>query len=181
MKGVHQLGAIVLTLLTLWGCSGTQSPSRANWTAQPAFHEVENQLVNARLTPLKGDHPFFAAFTLSLTNKSDADLIVDWNASQYLFNGRPQGVLVFEGIDPETIKAATVPTETIAPGETFTRDVMPLRLIAWRPIGESSPGSPGIRPGMIPAGRNGIRLALDHAKGRMTIPLSVTIANHVQP
>jgi hypothetical protein len=142
---------------------------------------VENQWVNARLTPQKGDRPYFAFFRLALTNKSDADLIVDWNASRYLFNGRPQGVLVFEGIDPETIKAAAVPPERIAPGETFMRDVMPLRLIAWRPINESSPNRSGIRPGLIPAGQNGIRLALDHAAGRMTVPLSVTIANEVPP
>lgn len=171
----RMLGIIILTWLTLWGCSGTPSPSKAIWAAQPEFLEVDNQLFNVRITPQQGESPYFAYFHLTLSNKSDADLIVDWNASQYLFNGRPQGVLVFEGIDPETIKGATVPSETIAPGATFTRDIMPLRLIAWSPIREEKPDSPTIRPGMLPAGQNGIRLAVQHTKGQMTIPLSVLI------
>lgn len=175
------LSMIVLVWLTFWGCSGAQSPARAIWTTLPESFEVDNQLFEATLTPKKGEYPFFTFFHLKLSNKSNADLIVDWNASQYVFNGKPQGVLVFEGIDPETIKAATVPTDTVAPGAVFTRDVMPLRLIAWSPIREKSPGRGSITPGMLPAGQNGIRLAVRHANAQMTIPLNVQIQREDTP
>ena len=180
-KCLLMLGVIVGVWLTLWGCSGAQSPARATWTARPESFEVDNQLFKATLTPRKGEFPFFTFFHLTLSNKSDVELVVDWNASQYVFNGKSQGVLVFEGIDPEMIKAATVPSDTVAPDAVFTRDIMPLRLIAWSPIREKSPGSSSIAPGMLPAGQNGIRLAVGHAKGRMAIPLTVQITREDAP
>jgi hypothetical protein len=176
-----KLVLIVWLCITVWACSGAQQASRTTWTAQPERLNVDNQLFAATMTPQKGPYPYFAFFHLTLSNKSDADLIIDWNASQYLFNGSPQGALVFEGIDPKQIKAGTVPSETVAPGATFARNVMPLRLIAWSPVNEKSPGSRAITPGMFPDGRNGIRLAVGHDNARMTIPLSVEIARQVQP
>jgi hypothetical protein len=142
---------------------------------------VDNQLFTATMTPKKGTYPYFAYFHVTLSNKSDQDLVIDWNATQYLLNGAPRGVLVFEGIDPESIKAGTIPPETVASGATFARDLMPLRLIAWSPIREKSPGSQAITPGMFPDGRNGIRLAVRHANGQMTIPLSVEITRQASP
>jgi hypothetical protein len=107
--------------------------------------------------------------------------MVDWNASRYLFNGSPEGVLVFEGIDPERVKTATVPMETIAPGALFSRVIMPLRLIAWSPLKESTASSRSITPGMLPAGENGIRLAVQHDTGPIAIPLSIRIVRETSP
>ncbi len=181
MKRQCKLLLIVWLCLTVCACSVAQQASRTTWTAQPERLNVDNQLFTATMTPKKGPYPYFAYFHVTLSNKSNADLIIDWNASQYLFNGNVQGVLVFEGIDPERIKAGSVPSETVAPGATFARDLMPLRLIAWSPISENSPGRRGITPGMFPDGRNGIRLVVGHENARMTIPLSVEIARQAQP
>lgn len=181
MKRGCILGMVVLIWLTLWACNSAQSPVRAIWTAQPETFTADNQLFEAKLTPRKGEYPFFTFFHLTLSNKSDAALIVDWNTSQYLFNGKAQGMLVFEGIDPETIRAASIPSDTVVPGAVFTRDIMPLRLIAWSPIRDKSPGRASITPGMLPAGQNGIRLAVRHAKGQMSIPLSVQIQREDAP
>lgn len=181
MHGRRTIGFMFLMGLALWGCSGTQSPSNAVWTAQPVFLEVDNQLFRARIEPQKRESPYYTFFLLTLTNKSDADLIVDWNASEYLFNGSPQGVFVFEGLDPATLKTAQVPSETVAPGTVFSREIMPLRLIAWSPLSEKTSRSPRIRPGMLPAGENGIRLAVGHENGQMTIPLSMRIAREEAP
>ena len=175
------MGLLVWLCLTVCACSGVQPASKATWSAQPEKLDVDNQLFTATMTPKKGPYPYFAYFHVTLSNKSDEDLVIDWNASQYLLNGAPRGVLVFEGIDPESIKAGTIPPETVAPGATFARDLMPLRLIAWSPISEKSPGSQAITPGMFPDGRNGIRLAVGHANGQMTIPLSVEIIRQASP
>lgn len=175
------IGFLFLIWLALWGCSGVHAPSNAVWTAKPEFREVDNQLFNVKIEIKKGEYPYYAFFLLTLTNKSNDDMIVDWNASRYLFNGRPDGVLVFEGIDPETIKTAMVPSETVAPGAVFSREIMPMRLIAWSPIREKTSDSKSITPGMLPAGENGIRLAVQHGNRQMTIPLSIHISREGSP
>ncbi len=172
---------LLLIGLAMWGCSGVQRPSNGVWTAQPEFVEVDNHLLSARIAPQKGEYPYYTFFLLTLTNKSTADLIVDWNASRYLFNGRPQGVLVFEGVDPAAVKNAMVPPETVAPGAVFTLEIMPMRLIAWSPIQEKTAGSRSISPGMLPVGENGIDLAVRHENGNITIPLSVRISREGSP
>ena len=124
------IGCLVLIGLSLLaGCSGMPSPSAVAWTAQPEFRDVDNPLFKATIVPQKGTAPYYTSFLLTVANKSDADLVVDWNACRYLFNERPEGALVFEGIDPEKVKTKTVPAETIAPGTRFSRVIMPLRLM----------------------------------------------------
>ena len=175
------VGFLFIIGLSLWGCSGVQNPSNAVWIAQPEVVEVDNGLLSVSIAPQKGEYPYYAFFLLTLTNKSKTDLIVDWNASHYLFNGRPQGVLVFEGIDPVAVKNATVPPETVGPGAAFSLEIMPLRLIAWSPIKEKTAGGRSIFPGMLPIGDNGIRLAVRHESGHITIPLSVRISREGPP
>ncbi len=177
----HVIGLMFLMGIVLWGCSGIQSSSKVVWTAQPEFCEMNHQLFTARIEPKKGETPYYAFFLLTIANKSDADLIVDWNASRYLINGRPQGMFVFEGIDPAMVKTATVPPETIPPGEVSTHEIVPLRLIAWNPIKKETAGIHGITPGILPAGENGIRLAVRHDGDRVTIPLSIRISKEDAP
>ena len=181
MKYRRTIGFMILIWLVLWGCSSVQTPFNVVWTAQPESLEVDNQLFLAKIEPKKGEYPYYAYFLLTITNKSDADLVVDWNASRYMLNGKPQGGLVFEGIDPAAIKPATVPSETVASGALFSREIMPMRLIAWSPIKEETSGGRSITPGMLPAGENGIRLAVRHGNGQMTIPLSVRIIRENAP
>lgn len=175
------IGVMLLMALALWGCSAAGPPSGAVWTAQPESRDVDSRQFNARLTPRKGTSPFYSYFLLTITNKSEADLVVDWNASRYLFNGRPQGMLVFEGIEPERVKNATVPPETIAPGDVFSREIMPLRRIAWSTLKENTTSRRSITPGILPAGENGIRLMVRHDNGRVAIPLSVRIERQDSP
>jgi hypothetical protein len=175
MKYASTIGFIIPIWLALIGCSGVQTLSNVVWTAQPESREVDNPLFLAEFEPQKREYPYYASFLLTLTNKSDADLIVDWNASRYLIDGRSQGVFVFEGVDPTMVKNATIPAEAVAPGAVFSREIMPLRLIAWSPIKEKTTTHRSISPGILPVGENGIRLAIRHNGEQMTIPLSIRI------
>jgi len=172
---------LFLTGLTLWGCSGIQTPSTELWTAKPEFLEVDSQLFSVRIEPKKGELPYYTFFLLTLTNKGNADLMVDWNASRYLFNGRAEGGLVFEGIDPAAVKTATVPPETVAPGTVLSREIFPMRLIAWSPIKERTANGRSITPGIFPPGENGIRLTVRNENGPIAIPLSVRIYKNGSP
>lgn len=157
------------------GCSGAPSPAESVWRTQPAVVVTENALFKAVMEPRKADSPYFTHFRVTLTNKGDTAMVIDWNASRYVFNGSPHGVLVFAGIDPQAVGSGSVPSETVAPGDTFVRDLMPLRLIAWQPVREQTAASRGIVPGMLPDGMNGVRLIVDHAGGSITIPLTVRL------
>jgi hypothetical protein len=175
------IGFLLLCCFLALGCSDIRSPSRMVWTARPEFREVDNSQFDARIEPQKGEYPFYVYFLFTLRNLSDTDLIIDWNASRYLFNGNPQGPLVFEGIDPETIKSASIPPQTIAPGMVFTRRIMPLKRIAWSPLSENSLSEHRITPGMLPAGENGVRIALRRNDERLTLPLSIQISGEPAP
>jgi hypothetical protein len=178
----RRMSAVWLLMgLALWGCSAIQPPPKGVWRAQPEYREVDGQRFSVSISPQKGAAPFYAFFVLTIANRSEADLIVDWNASRYLFNGRPEGMMVFEGIDPQMVKAATVPPETIAPGAVFSREIMPLRRIAWSPLKENTTSRRSITPGMLPAGQNGIRLSIRNDDGQRAIALSVRIAREDAP
>jgi len=172
---------LLIVGMILWACSSIQSPSNAVWTSDPTFHEVDNQMVNVKFEPQKGAFPYFAFFRLTITNKSDVDLIIDWNATQYLFNGRAGGVFVFAGVDPEAVRTGSVPKEAISPGNEFTREIMPMQRIAWNPVKENTVSERRISPGILPAGANGIRLSIHHDQGVMTVPLSVRLSQVATP
>ncbi len=174
-RRLTRLGAvlIVLTLLPLISCSGVASPVKGSWKTTPPFDEVDDSICTIRITPQQDDTPYYAFFLLSVVNKGDEELAVDWNTSRYLFGGKPQGKLVFEGIDPKAVKNNTVPLETVPVGGRLERKIMPMRLIAWNPLRDKTVDARSITPGMLPAGDNGIRLALHQAGTSVTIPLSV--------
>jgi hypothetical protein len=182
MKHPFMIGISTLILgMGFWSCSSVHQSPAAGWMAQPAYQEVDALQFAVRIEPRKSKYAYYDFFLLTLINKSDADLVIDWNASRYLHKGNPQGVLVFEGIDPAAVKTATVPLEKVAPGTIFSREIMPMRLIAWAPVKAQTASGRSILPGMLPVGENGILLSIQHADGRAVLPLTVTISTTVSP
>lgn len=144
-----------------------------NWVSVPAVQTAENASVRVRFEPLKRDKRFFVSFQLVVDNKTDQALTLDWNQTQYLRNGKPYGPFAFRGIDPESIKKA-IPPDTIGPGQTFSREIFPVNLVAFTPMREEvmDREGKGLFPGPIPAGQNGIRLVLK--QGRKDIVETLT-------
>jgi hypothetical protein len=168
-------GWIILIGICWLGCSTVPPPGDSTWTAVPAFDVADQQGVQVRFEPIQNEVTFFASFLLTVANGGDRDLTIDWNATRYLFNGQAQGGFVFAGIDPQAIHTAAIPGDTIAAGTVFTREIMPQRLIAWRPIRTKTAATPSIFPGILPAGENGIRLVVRRGDEEVTIPLSVRL------
>ncbi len=174
--GGRQLpGWIVLVGIFWLGCSAVPPPGDSTWTAVPAFDAADHQGVQVKFEPIKGEGSFFASFLLTVANGGDSPLTIDWNATRYLFNGQAQGGFVFAGIDPAAIHTATIPADTVAAGTVFTREIMPQRLIAWRPVRTKAASTQSIFPGILPAGQNGIRLVARRGDHEMTVPLSVRL------
>ncbi len=171
----RKIVVLVLLSLVLTGCSSSPPPSKVTWMAQPEFAEANNRSFRIKIEPQKGEYPYYAHFSLTIKNTGDSALSIDWNQSRYLFNGKPQGMFVFEGINPEAVKSATIPLETISSGSAYSRQIMPLRLVAWRPIKEKTMENRSILPGMFPEGENGIRLVMRYGEKQVDIHLSVRV------
>ncbi|MFO7602174.1 MAG: hypothetical protein R6X27_20530 [Candidatus Desulfacyla sp.] len=172
MKTGWWRGLLVLTLLT--ACAPAKGAR--DWASIPPVRTEETRSFDVRFEPLKKDKRFFVSFRLDIRNKTDRALTIDWNKTRYLHNGRPNGVFVFRGIDPATIKK-TIPSETIAPKTTFSREIFPAHLVAFTPMREEvlDKKGEGLFPGPLPAGENGISLSVRQDGKEMVQELSVEI------
>ncbi|MBW2353687.1 MAG: hypothetical protein JRF51_10745 [Deltaproteobacteria bacterium] len=156
-----------LVLILLAGCASTKIP-RA-WISSPPAQRGENRSFKATLEPLKGGERFFVSFRLSVRNKTDKTLRIDWNRTRYIYQGRPNGGFVFRGIDPAAIKGSSIPPDPIRPGELFSKEIFPTSLVAFTPFRDvvTDKQGKGIQPGPIPAGENGISLAIRQGEREM--------------
>lgn len=124
----------------------------------PEIQTVENSFYTAQFEPLAEDKNFFDSFRLKVLNKTRKDLEIDWNKTRYIYNGRDIGVFVFVGIQPEKIKNLTIPPDIIPAGQSFEKDITPLKLLAREPLTGKGAKAGKITPGPIPKGENGIFL-----------------------
>jgi len=151
---------ILLLLALVTACA----PAKAGkeWTSVPPVQTEENPAFSVQFEPIKKDKRFFVAFRLEVTNKTEGDLRIDWNETRYLHYNRSNGVFVFRGIDPATLKEGSIPPDTIPPGATFSREIFPANRVAFAPMREEvlNQQGRGLFPGPLPSGENGIRLVL---------------------
>ena len=110
----------------------------------------------------KGEYDFFVMFRLTVNNKTHNTLAIDWNKSRYIYNGYTRGGFVFKGINPENIKKLTIPFDVVSPGQTFSKEIAPVKLMTWARLKDRSVGKDdsGFSPGIIPEGENGINLVV---------------------
>jgi hypothetical protein len=151
--------SIILIFLVLGGC--TPAPIKT-WTSSPKIQTAGNQYYKVELEPVKNDYAFFEMFRLTVENKTDYSLEIDWNKTRYIFNDRAGGVFVFKGINPEDIKNLTIPADTVPPGAKFSKKISPAKLVAFAPLRDrtDSAAKSGFSPGVIPEGKNGMYLVI---------------------
>jgi len=154
-----KIWSIVFLLILLTACAPTKKIK--NWISSPSVQKGGNKSFGVRFEPLKGDKKFFVSFRLSVMNKTNKSLKIDWNKTRYIYKGQPYGGFVFYGIDPATIKDS-IPPDFIEPGKLFSKEIFPTNLVAFTPIREVvlDKEGRGIYPGPIPAGENGISLVI---------------------
>ena len=145
MKKCATALGLLVTIIVFIGCSSAKI-----WTSTPLIQSASNQYFATKFEPIRGDGEFINGFRLTITNKSSQTLMVDWNATFYLFNNKNTGRFVFEGIDEKNINDP--PPDNIAAGNALRKDIFPLKLIAWRQ-GPGFANLPAFSPGPVPAGR----------------------------
>jgi len=153
----HIIVGVVFFMIIVLGCVPTKI-----WTSHPEIQSSGNKYYDVQFEPLKKDNNFFVIFLLTVSNKSDKDLEIDWNQTRYIFNGKLYGGFAFEGIRPEDVKNSTIPSAVIPKGSRFSKEIAPLKLMAFVPLRDNSvgPDKSGISPGPLPAGGNGIYLVI---------------------
>jgi len=154
-----KIWSVLFLFILLTACAPTKKIK--NWVSSPSVQKGGNKSFETRFEPLKGDKKFFVSFRLSVMNKTDKRLKIDWNKTRYIYKGRPYGGFVFYGIDPAHIKDS-IPPDFIEPGKLFSKEIFPTNLVAFTPIREVilDKKGQGIYPGPIPAGENGISLVI---------------------
>ena len=175
MNSVMKMGMVVTIGLALTISTGC-APAKV-WISSPEIQTAGNPYYEARLEPVTGKYSFFVSFNLSVTNKSDNNLKINWNKTRYIHNGHRYGVFVFKGIKPEDIKNLTIPPDIIPAGDTFSKMISPYKLLALAPIRDTSKGlaESGINPGIIPNGKNGILLVVSQNGKEVVEQMSVSI------
>ena len=154
---------------------GTGCATQKIWISSPTIQTARNSYFDARLEPLTKDYKFFVSFRLTITNKTDKDLEIDWNKTRYIYNGRLHGGLIFKGIKPEDIKSLTIPADIIPAGHTFSKVISPFKLLARAPIRKRDTSEPAISPGIMPTGENGIMLVVMLDGKKIIEKISVSI------
>ena len=89
---------ISLALTIISGCA----PAKV-LISSPEIQTAGNPYYKARFEPVTGKYSFFVSFHLTVINKSDNKLEIDWNKTCYTQNNRRFGVFLFRGIKPEDI------------------------------------------------------------------------------
>ena len=164
MKRSLCLGLVFIVSI-LMGCATTTK----DWISKPKSLKVENRHFKATLEPEKEGNKTFVAFRLVLENRTDKPLQIDWNQTKYLLNGKPNGLFWFRGIDPRTIKG-NIPPDVVPGRSRFEKIIFPVKLVAFVPVQDdtSRDGRPGIFPGPMPGGENGISLVVTHNSDKIT-------------
>ena len=164
-----KIGSVVFVLLFLFACVPAKT-----WISTPSTQQVQNIDFTAGLTPLKRDKNHFVSFHLFIDNKTDRNLEIDWNQTQYLYNGKGSGPMVFPDIDPATIKKS-IPPDTIPAGGAFSKEIFPLKLVAFAPMREEilDGEGRGLYPGPLPEGKNSVELVIH--KGGSLIRQIITV------
>jgi hypothetical protein len=148
---------LILFLLLVFVAGCAPGPT-ISWKSAPEIQTASNEYCKAQLEPVTtGKGAFFDAFRLMVTNRTDKDLEIDWNRTRYVESGIRHGGFVWQGIDPEQVRDASIPPDIISPGNTFSRVIFPHKKIAYAPGYQRGWKLQG---GLLPEGENGIDLVV---------------------
>lgn len=151
--------ALTLVVFLAVGCAPAKT-----WTSRPALQASDTAVFRAELEPLRADGAFYDSFRLVVRNKTEKTIVLDWNESRYIRDGREIGLFGFKGIPArEQMKEMKAPrTESIAAGGTLTKLICPWKAVAYSPVthDDVGPGESAFSCGMLPRGENGISLVI---------------------
>ena len=154
-------GVIIISLI-MAGCAGS---GEQIYRSSPAMQTVSTQHYEVTLEPILADgYNYYNRFRYSFTNKTNGDLTIDWSETYFLQNGKRYGHFGWIGLTFEELRdLKEQPDITVAAGQTENAVIFPLKLIGWKEEGvrlKARTPEAGFTHGIIPAGENGLSIAV---------------------
>jgi hypothetical protein len=154
------LWGAALISLAIVGCAKEQI-----YSSTPPMQGISTSAFEVKLEPLLAEgYNYYNRFRFEFTNKSSSNLFVVWSKSYYLQNKKRYGLFGWEGLTFEQLRGLQdEPDIATAPGQKETLVIFPLKLIGWKEEGvrmKATTPEAGFTNGVIPAGDNGISLAV---------------------
>ena len=154
------LWGVALISMVVVGCAKEQI-----YSSNPPMQTVSTSDFEVKLTPLKAEgYGYYNRFSYEFTNKTSADLTIDWSETFYLRNGKRHGHFGWEGLTFEVLREVRKePTYIVAAGQTETAEIFPVKLIGWREEGvakKATTPEAGFTLTPLPAGENGMTIGV---------------------
>jgi hypothetical protein len=167
-----KMAGLAVMIMMITGCAATKT-----WHSSPAVSTVENPAIIVSLAPLAAENGIFDRFNLTIENKEEKPISIDWNQSRYLYNGTANGRFVYRGIDLKQLQTGALPKDTIAAHALYQKEIAPAKLLARGPIRDktSHQGWHGMTLGYLPAGENGVMLVFNQTDQLIPITLMLRI------
>ena len=152
-------GVAIIALFSA-GCAKEQI-----YTSNPPMQTVSTSAYEVKLEPLKAEgFGYYNRFSYQFTNKTNGDLVIDWEQTYYLRNGKRHGNFGWEGLSFEQLRdVKDEPEITMGPGKTDKIDIFPIKLIGWREDGvrmKATTPEAGFTLTPLPEGENGMSIAV---------------------
>ena len=171
------LWGIALILSITAGCAKEQV-----YSSVPPMQSVSTSAYEVRLEPMKAEgYDYYNRFSYQFTNKTSGDLVIDWEQTFYLRNGKRHGNFGWEGLTFDQLRdVKDQPKITIGPGKVDKIDIFPINLVGWREDGvrkKATTPEAGFTLTPLPEGENGMSIAVlkDGKMLRKTISLKITL------
>ena len=154
------LWGVALILLVTVGCAKEQI-----YNSVPPMQTVSTSDYEVKLEPLKAKgFNYYNRFSYQFTNKTNGDLVIDWEQTYYLRNGKRHGNFGWEGLTFEHLRdVQDEPKITIGPGKTESVEIFPLKLMGWKEEGvrkKATTPEAGFTNTPLPEGENGMSIAV---------------------
>ena len=128
---------LLMFVLLIYGCATprpTFTPTLSFFKSSPETQTIQKELFDVSLTPYDFSpniyYPGYCAFQLTVTNKSDKEIEIDWNRTLFIQDGKTNGSFMFEGVwygDRNNIKSPDI----IFPKSTISKVIWPNNLVQF--------------------------------------------------
>ena len=172
--GFYALGVVVFIIqgCASGGYDSYSSGPRKKTTYSHTGGSAENEKFSVKITP-KSRYSFAgpSEFNISIQNKTDSTLEIDWNRTLFLDNGQSRGTFMFEGIKYNDKNSQKAP-DIIGPNSSFRKWIVPSANVSF-----SSSWSHGRLLGYSrSSGKYGVSLSVkvDGKEVRQSVELTIT-------
>jgi len=145
----------IISIIFLLGLSGCQSGKLYRFTDKPTNISTNEVSINFDTNCSMSYYVSFCRdFTLSITNKTNSNIVINWNKTYYVRSNQTQGGFMYGGIQYVS-RNNPRQNDVIFPNGSYTQKIFPNNLVDY-----SSASGSGWYHKSIPLGVNGIYLTL---------------------